>query len=97
MKPLELIHWKRFDIKGNLGGKAYIHPENTCQRRFTEADELSKTKRLTPSECAAEYWASSWREVYPGCSEEVQIESSRRLLILVRFATLPHAAETEYK
>lgn len=71
------------------------------------ADALTRGKRLTPAECAAEYWrneSDTWEahefgsygmlhESWPNEAEDC----SARAKVLARFATLPHAAETEYK
>lgn len=99
MKPLELRVFDNIDRNAQgweiASDSTPVHTWRTIP--IGMADALTKGKHLTPAECAAEYWASSWREVYPACSEDVQRESARRAHILYRFATLPHAAEKDYE
>lgn len=63
------------------------------------ADRLSKAKRLTDAELAAEYWELSYGAEVTGswAIDYSRIkEANHRTEVMKRFATLPHASENGY-
>lgn len=85
LKPLVLEIWERDEEC----------PDVYYNERMGISDLADEDKRLTPSECAAEYWCSEWRTESALTSQEVKIVSLRRVEILHRFAVLPHFDEED--
>lgn len=74
----------------------WIRPDTADFKRVW-ADLRAKRKSLTDTECAAEYW----RARADMCSTTPVFTSGAELQIFIRvwerFATHPHAAETNYQ
>ena len=87
MKPLELHIYDK-------------HPDADAYRVggfFSPYCLVSRDKRFSDAELAAEWWCSSWRAETPLTSSAIKDESFRRAPILAKFASSPHAHESDYQ
>lgn len=83
-----------YDIDWNpLWGMVWIKNGDECDETFNHA-ELDK-KRLTDSECAAEYWRAEAEILYfdPEVDHLAWSQAVSRQEIINRIATRPHALE----
>lgn len=93
MKPLELVAYA-WDEEY----ECYRHPTYGFRISPLDVDHWLEGKRLTPSECAAEYFNNlASHGVFAGGRRSGKTLQMNRTHALYRFATLPHAAEKDYE
>lgn len=93
MKPLELTIYPK---SRGMFGPQYDLPDGRHMLAREGADVMSRHKRLTDAELAAEVWHSIVR-FNSLCPSPQAAEEARRNAVIDRFATLPHYDQQEDK